>query len=101
MVGICVSAVAPVYDSPFSTAHVVRPENVLSHVVGVGVVVAVGVVVVVGVGVVVVVGVGVVVVVGVGVVVVVGTVHVVDPRTVAYDPEAQSTHAELPGAGLC
>jgi hypothetical protein len=45
MVGIEVSAVAPVYDSPFSTAHVVRPENVFGHVPGSGVVVAICVVV--------------------------------------------------------
>jgi hypothetical protein len=75
-------------------------ENVLSHVVGAGVVVAVGVVVVVGVGVVVVVGVGVVVVVGMGVVVVGINVHAVDPRTTDCVPGAQSTHAELSGTGL-
>jgi hypothetical protein len=67
-------------------------ENVLSHVVGAGVVVAVGVVVVVGV--------GVVVVVGMGVVVVGINVHAVDPRTMDCVPGAQSTHAELPGIGL-
>jgi hypothetical protein len=48
MVGIEVSALAPVYDSPFSTAHVVRPENVLGHVPGTGVVVTICVVVVAG-----------------------------------------------------